>query len=238
MRVTKFGDNLLQVTRMWVINMYLVRETDGLTLIDSGTRGSEKDILAAAKATGLPLQRVVLTHAHVDHAGSFDALRAALPDAAFLTGARTADFLRGDKSLKPGEVLSELRGGFVQAETVPDRLLVPGDQVGSLRVLAAPGHSPDQIAFLDERDGTLIAGDAYQTQGGIAVSGVLRWRFPMPAMATWDLATAVQTARDLAALQPARLAVGHGRVLEQPGAAMARAIAEAEGKLDVHAQTA
>lgn len=50
-------------------------------------------------------------------------------------------------------------------------------------MVAAPGHTPDQIAFFDERDRTLIAGDAFQTQGGTAVSGVMRKRFPFPAMA-------------------------------------------------------
>jgi glyoxylase-like metal-dependent hydrolase (beta-lactamase superfamily II) len=58
-------------------------------------------------------------------------------------------------------------------------------RLGSLRVIAAPGHTPDQIAFLDERDGTLIAGDAFQTAAGTAVAGVTRWLFPFPALATW-----------------------------------------------------
>lgn len=101
--------------------------------------------------------------------------------------------------------------------------------------MAAPGHSPDQIAFYDERDGALIAGDAFQTQAGAAVSGITRWLFPFPAMATWHLPTALETAVTLRDLNPSRLAVGHGRVLENPAARMDAAIREAEEK--VHAQT-
>ena len=47
-------------------------------------------------------------------------------------------------------------------------------------------------------------------------------------MGTWDLKTAIATAIRLADLQPVRVAVGHGPVMEAPQAAMRAAIAEAE----------
>ena len=49
--------------------------------------------------------------------------------------------------------------------------------------------------------------------------------FPFPGLATWDRPTALRTARALRALEPARLAPGHGRVVEDPLAAMDAAIA-------------
>ena len=217
MKITRHGKNLTQLTRLWMVNMYLVQEADGLTLIDTGFSGSSEGIIATAEELGQPVRRITLTHAHVDHTGSLDALRQALPDAELVLPARTAVFLAGDTSLLPGEPQVPLRGNFVTAEAKADRTLQPGDSLGSLRVIAAPGHSPDQVAFFDERDGTLIAGDAFQTLGGFAVSGVMRWRFPLTAQATWHLPTAVNTARTLAALNPRRLAVGHGAVLENPG---------------------
>jgi glyoxylase-like metal-dependent hydrolase (beta-lactamase superfamily II) len=48
-------------------------------------------------------------------------------------------------------------------------------------------------------------------------------------MATWHRPTALETARKLRELDPDRLAPGHGKVLENPGAAMDRAIARASG---------
>jgi glyoxylase-like metal-dependent hydrolase (beta-lactamase superfamily II) len=173
-----------------------------------------------------------LTHAHGDHSGSLDELAPQLPGIEIAFTQRTADFLRGDLTLHADEAQAKVKGSFVKRETKPTRLLAPGDTIGSLRVVAAPGHAPDVIAFWDERDGTLIAGDAFQTQAGIAVSGVWRWLFPFVAMATWHLPTALKSARTLADLQPKRLAVGHGPVLEQPVAAMQGAIAEAEAKLN------
>src|SRR6185437_527132 len=122
---------------------------------------------------------------------------------------------------------SKLRGSYQTIETRPGLLLSPGDRVGSLEVVAAPGHTPGQVAFLDARDRTLIAGDAYSTLGGVATAAKMNPRFPLVGFATWDRPTALETARALRALDPARLAVGHGNVVERPGAAMDAAIARA-----------
>jgi glyoxylase-like metal-dependent hydrolase (beta-lactamase superfamily II) len=99
--------------------------------------------------------------------------------------------------------------------------------VGALEVYAAPGHTPGQLAFLDTRDGTLFCADAYSTLGGVATSAKANWRFPLPYMATWHRPTALATARALRALDPKRLAPGHGKVVEAPGDAMDEAIATA-----------
>jgi glyoxylase-like metal-dependent hydrolase (beta-lactamase superfamily II) len=88
------------------------------------------------------------------------------------------------------------------------------------------------MAFLDTRNNALIAGDTFQTRGGIAVSGQIRPWFPFPAMATWNKQAALESARKLRGYHPSLLAVGHGRMLRQPGAAIDRAIAEAEQNLE------
>jgi len=235
MKLMQHGQNLWQVTRFAAFNNYLVREADGLTLIDANINGSQKAIMAAAESIGLPITRITLTHAHGDHVGSLDEVAAQLPDVEVAFAPRTAEFLQGNLKLRADEPQAKLRGSFMKRSTRATRLLEPGDMLGSLRVIAAPGHTPDQIAFLDERDGTLIAGDAFQTAAGTAVSGIMRWLFPFPAMATWHLPTALETAVFLRNLNPIRLAVGHGRVLENPVSQMEQAIQEAEAK--VHAQT-
>lgn len=238
MKLTQHGKNLWQVTRFAFFNNYLVREADGLTLIDANMNGSQKAILAAAESIGLPITRITLTHAHSDHVGSLDKLAALLPDVEVAFTPRTAEFLQGNLTLRPDEPQAKLRGSFMKRSTRATRLLKPGDMLGSLRVIAAPGHTPDQIAFWDERDGTLIAGDAFQTAAGTAVSGITRWLFPFPAMATWHLPTALQTAVSLRNLSPTRLAVGHGRVLENPASHMEQAIQEAEAKVYAQAKMA
>jgi glyoxylase-like metal-dependent hydrolase (beta-lactamase superfamily II) len=229
-KTVRHTPNLVRLTRLGAVNAFFVVEDDGLTLVDTMLPKSQDDILAAARELGAPIVRIALTHAHGDHVGSVDALAAALPNATVAVSARDARLLAGDKSLDPGEPQSKLRGGYPQIETRPSVLLEPGDRVGSLEVVAAPGHTPGQVAFLDTRDRTLLAGDAYSTLGGVATTAKVNPRFPLPGMATWDKPTAVRTARELRALDPARLAVGHGRVVESPAAAMDAAIARAEGR--------
>ena len=228
MKITQHRKHLWKITRLWAFNSFFVAEHDGLTLIDTNLPGSAASILKAAEQIGQPIKRIALTHAHGDHAGSLDELSQSLPGAEIAFTQHTADFLQGNLTLRPDEPQAELRGSFYVRSTTPTQLLSPGDMLGSLRVVAAPGHTPDQIAFLDERSGALIAGDAFQTQGGIAVAGVTQWLFPFPAMATWHLPTALESARSLRQLEPKYLAVGHGRVLDNPIPEIDKAIQAAE----------
>ena len=124
-----------------------------------------------------------------------------------------------------------MRGSWGTAKTRPTRELAVGDTIGSLEVVASPGHTPGHVSFMDLRDRTLIAGDAFQTRAGTAVSGIVRPLFPFPALATWHLPTALGSARALRELGPSRLAVGHGPVLEDPLPAMDRAIEVAGRKV-------
>jgi glyoxylase-like metal-dependent hydrolase (beta-lactamase superfamily II) len=232
MKTTTYGDHLTQLTRFGAINCYLVSEDDGFTLIDTGIVGSAAAILAAAKTYNMPIVRIVLTHAHGDHVGSLDALHEALPDAEVAITARDARFLAGDRSLDADEPQAKLRSSYQTCKTRPSRLLTQGDHIGSLEVIASPGHTPGHAAFLDLRDHTLIAGDAFQTLGGIAVAGTVKPLFPLPAFGTWHKPTALESAHKLRAIEPARLAVGHGPVLTEPLPEMDRAIAALTQELE------
>ena len=217
--------NATQVVQFGLINAYLVREDDGLTLIDALMPKGDRKVIAAAQKLGAPIRRITLTHAHPDHVGALDALIEALPGVELIVAAREAKPLAGDRSPEPGEPKGRLLGGPVKVKARPDRLVEPGDTIGSLRVVAAPGHSQGQVAFLDTRDGTLFCGDAYSTVGGVATTAGPYVRFPLPGFVSWHRPTALQTARELRALDPKRLAPGHGKVVESPAAAMDRAIA-------------
>jgi glyoxylase-like metal-dependent hydrolase (beta-lactamase superfamily II) len=239
MKIRTYGQHLIQLTQTFPfpINCYLVPEEDGLTLIDTGFYRNDKNILEVAKSQNAPIKRIILTHSHSDHVASLDALRDSLPEAEVLISHREARFLAGDTSLLPSEPPQKSLGSHMTCKTKPTRLLEEGDTVGSLEVIATPGHTPGQIALLDTRDRTLIAGDALQVQGGVAVSGTLKPFFPFPAWATWSKELALQSAKKLLTLQPSRLAVGHGRVLEEPLEVMQIAIAEAERSLTSSSRT-
>jgi len=225
----RMAPNLTQVTRLGMVNAYLVGEEDGLTLVDALLPRSAKPIVAAAERLGAPIVRIVLTHAHGDHIGSLDELAGRLGSVEVLASTRDARLMAGDKTLSPEEEKGKLRGGYPGAKTRPTRTIAPGERIGSLEVVAAPGHTPGQIALLDTRDRTLICADAYSTLGGVATTARVTPRFPLPGLATWHRPTALETARALRALEPARLAPGHGKVVEAPLPAMDAAIAGGAG---------
>jgi glyoxylase-like metal-dependent hydrolase (beta-lactamase superfamily II) len=230
MRIKELGPHLTQVTKWPVafpMNCYLVEEEDGLTLVDSTMSSPADDVDTLVKRLGKQLRRVALTHAHGDHVGGVTGLRQHFPGVEVSIAERDARILAGDKTLLPTEPQTEVKGFFEKVDWKPDRLLKPGDHVGSLEVIASPGHTPGHIAFLDTRDRALIAGDAFQTRGGTAVSGDMRLLFPFVAMATWNKPNALASAIALRALKPSLLAAGHGEALSNPGAAMDRAIESA-----------
>jgi glyoxylase-like metal-dependent hydrolase (beta-lactamase superfamily II) len=226
MRTHTISPLINQLARFGMMNCYLVAEDDGFTLVDTGMAGSANGILEAAERAGKPIRRIALTHGHSDHVGSLDALAGRLPDVEISIGARDARLMAGDFTTDPGE--PEVKPKGQATRSVPSRLLADGERVGSLLVVASPGHSPGHIAYLDTRSGALIAGDAFQTLGGVAVAGTWVPLFPLPAMATWYAPMALEIARRLRDLNPSILAVGHGRALVEPRAAIERAIAVAE----------
>ena len=76
---TQAAAGIHRISRLGMVNEYLVAEDDGLTLIDTGLAGTHRLILARARDLGMPIRRIALTHAHRDHRGSLDALAAAVP---------------------------------------------------------------------------------------------------------------------------------------------------------------
>lgn len=223
MRLIRETNNLVRLTRFGVVNCFLVREDDGLTLIDTGVPGSAPRIRKAAQSLGAPICRIHLTHAHIDHLWSLDALVPEYARIEFAVGQRESRLLRKDLSLDAGETGKKLMG-FPGAKSQPTLLLKDGDRVGSLRAIFSPGHTPGHFAFLDVRDGSLIAGDAFTTQTGVLAAGTFKLLFPFPFLFSWNREVAAASARKLRSLKPERLAVGHGKTIESPLAAMDRAI--------------
>ena len=206
------------------MNCYVVQEEDELTLVDSTISSPGEDIAALVKRLGKQLRRVALTHAHGDHVGGVAGVRTMFPGVEVSISERDGRILAGEKAPTPHRAADAgqrlLCEGRLEARPIAQTWR-PRRLAGGRRLARTyPGH----VAFFHVRDNALIAGDAFQTRGGVAVSGDLRLLFPFVAMATWNRPAALTSAKALRALNPSLLAVGHGEAISNPGVAMDQAI--------------
>jgi glyoxylase-like metal-dependent hydrolase (beta-lactamase superfamily II) len=225
MSTTQVNPNLTQINRWHFVNAFLVREEDGFTLVDTTVSGGADELIAAARSAGGEIRRIALTHGHGDHVGSLDALRQQLGESVEVLMPQL------DARIHAGERVVDGKppGSWPKLQTTPNVRLTGGERIGSLEVVPTPGHTPGHVSFLDTRDRTIIVGDTFTSIGGLAVSNHFYLRFPLAAMATWDKAKDLQSAKKLRELEPSLLVVGHGGPVRDPGPAMDKAISAAGG---------
>ncbi len=239
MPVCKISEFSLQIRRFNLMNCYLVREDDGLTLIDTAM-GAARIVMEASRQLDQPIRRILLTHAHIDHVGSLDVLKQMIPDAQILAGTRESQLLaeaaRGvkpkDMTLLPDEPQTPVKGTFKKLKSLPDTLVKDSDSIGSLRVVDTPGHTPGHLSFFDVRDGSLYAGDALTTFQEVRLPFDPPWFFPLTKPATWHHETSLASAQRLATVDFAHVLAGHGPAAGNGIAALQNAIARAQKKLD------
>jgi hydroxyacylglutathione hydrolase len=136
-------------------------------VIDPG--GDIPRILAAIGKLGVQVERILLTHGHIDHAGGAAALKAALEQAG-ASGQGTPATLpiegpdQRDRFLLEG--LETQAGTFGMSgvqNVVPDRWLAEGDEVRvgeqAFEVLHCPGHTPGHVVFVNPAARFAIVGD-------------------------------------------------------------------------------
>ncbi|NUR62318.1 MAG: MBL fold metallo-hydrolase [Catenulispora sp.] len=103
------------------VNIYaLVDDDGGVTLVDTGVKSSQKRTVAGLAAIGKTVrdvQRIVLTHAHSDHAGNAAHLAEEAGLAGVAISAVDAPFARlgqapgRDSSTRPGRLLNRIPSG-------------------------------------------------------------------------------------------------------------------------------
>lgn len=154
------------------INSFAFIGDDGsITLIDCGTKRAPKTLIKALDAIGATprdVTRIVLTHAHNDHAGGAAAMVGRSNVEGVAVHSADAEYIRGgttsprDKSVRLGAIFARLPGGGFAPVPVSEELSDGSvlDIAGGVRVLHTPGHSPGHISLLHEPTRVLITGDA------------------------------------------------------------------------------
>jgi steroid delta-isomerase-like uncharacterized protein len=210
------------------MNVYLIEDDGGgVTLFDTGVKSMASAITAAASGLG-GINRVVLSHAHIDHRGAASALGAPVlchpadrADAEGDAGQHYAHLerLAPHARLVYPTLLRMWDGGPVEiAGTIAE-----GDDVSGFRAVHLPGHAPGQIALFRERDGVALSADAFYTMNiETGLHGAPR--LPHDAF-NEDSEQARASVRKLADLAPSAAWPGHAEPLTGDVAAQLRAIA-------------
>jgi glyoxylase-like metal-dependent hydrolase (beta-lactamase superfamily II) len=225
------ADGVHQLTVQAGVNVIVLRDEDGITLIDTGLdRPGLTARLARLGIAPSEVTRILLTHAHPDHVGGVARLRRAGSTAPVAVGVDDLEVVRGtiappEPELLGARLLSRLPapGAWGRPAVVPDATaLEDGQQLdiaGGLRVVATPGHTAGHVAFhLTARDVVV---------GGDVIFNVFRLR-PSPAFLCWRTAPNLASVARLAELGVGTLALAHGRpVTEDASARLAQLVADA-----------
>lgn len=123
-------------------------------VVDPG--GDLDQIEKAIEEIGVKVEKIVLTHGHIDHAGGAEDLRKTL--GVQIEGPHLADRFLLDNLAKQGEAY-----GFPAKAVTPDRWLDEGETITigghSFDVLHCPGHSPGSVVFVNQPQRIIMMGD-------------------------------------------------------------------------------
>ena len=186
---------------LYPASCYVLRKAG--ILVDSGSSRFSRQTLSEARRFGI--QTILLTHAHEDHMGGASLISETL-GAQCLAHPDAIPALSNPGTLKMHRYRKFLFG--VPRACRAKSLEVGGHFVSEgarLRVIHAPGHSPDHVVFFDEEKGWLFGGDAFIPTRDKVFFGV-----------GCDLASWIETLRSLSQLKPTLMFTGMGVISRRP----------------------
>ena len=215
------------------VNVFIIQNREGTdwVLVDAGLKTSapkiKKLVEAVFGSTGSTPKAIVMTHAHFDHRGSLQQLADewGVPvychhmERPYLTG--QASYPPPDPSVGGG-MMATLSFVYPRGPINIEEHLAELPEDGSVpeledwRWIHTPGHTPGHISLFREKDGVLIAGDAFVTtmqESLLAVITQTKFVCGPPKYFTPDWMAAAQSVKALAALEPNVIVTGHGHAM-------------------------
>jgi glyoxylase-like metal-dependent hydrolase (beta-lactamase superfamily II) len=197
-------------------NVYLIRSSSGLTLVDTGMKDEADEIALQIQGRGFTLSEVrniVLTHGHGDHAGSAAEL-SERTGAFVLAHEAEAPFIDGTRTMPEPtmlRIMNRLGGSVFEFKPAKiGRHLKDEDRVRFLygwRVLHTPGHTPGSICLYEQDRHILICGDTLFNKN--PVTGKVGFQPSFPVL-TYDKDQLRESLRRLSTLTIDVICFGHG----------------------------
>ena len=213
--------------RIVFVNVFIVSDAGGWTLIDAGLPLSAGRIRGWAERTfgeGARPRAIVLTHGHFDHTGAIEDLLATW-DVPVYAHRLEMPYLTGKMKYPPPD--PSVGGGLMSfmsplyprgpvdisshVRPIPEYGAIP--EMPGWQCVFTPGHTAGHCSFFRAEDRSLLVGDAFCTtdqQSFMAVARQTPELHGPPAYYTPDWPNAKASVEKLAALSPRILAPGHG----------------------------
>lgn len=201
---------------------YLLEDSGEVAFVETNTAHALPHLLAALARAGRRVEEVryvIVTHAHLDHAGGASALMARCPQATLLCHPRAARHLIDPTRLVASsiqvygpEAFARLYGTIAPIPEARVRTLEDGAAVPlgarTLRVFHTLGHAKHHFVVHDEHAGTVFTGDAF----GLVypfLQHAGRLAFPSTSPTDFDFPEAVKAVERIVALQPTEVCLTH-----------------------------
>ena len=171
------------------INVLLLENDDGWTLVDTGVASSAgriRDALSSLGSGPEDLRRIFITHHHSDHIGGLRGVLEWAPQVDVGASGREAEAVSGVRGPDPQS--NPLLRYMARNAEVPGapvgRVLNEGDYVSGFRVISTPGHTLGHVSLLRDEDGLLFTADAFGQFPGFRMKvGVMKAFCSDPALA-------------------------------------------------------
>ncbi|WDM23318.1 MBL fold metallo-hydrolase [Paenibacillus polymyxa] len=202
----------------------LLKDEDGLTLIDTGMLGQLEPLRKAISDVGEDisrLKRIILTHQDIDHIGNVHALLDLLPNTALLAHKDDVPYMTGERPFVKltSERIKQMDTALKQQaedmiRRLPDlrfaHILDDGEYLpygGGIQIIHTPGHTPGHISLYVPAQKLLLAADELLVVEGELVG---------PAeSATPDMPLALKSLEKLTVLDIEKVVCYHGGYYDQ-----------------------
>jgi glyoxylase-like metal-dependent hydrolase (beta-lactamase superfamily II) len=181
-------------TRLWqieigIVNVFLIKTNDGLVLVDAAWPNKADAVLEGVRRTGndsAEIKHLLLTHGHVDHAGSAAEISRRTGAKVYVNTADLTLTAKGEAGydgitvtpgiiprlvyrfvIRPGGTKYE---SFSIDKTIGDREILPF--ANDIEVIHTPGHCAGHVSFFLPQDRILIAGDICSNVMGLSYATI------------------------------------------------------------------
>lgn len=229
---------MLNKLNLQIANVYIVKGDNKTVVVDTGQAGKAETIVKRLAKLGVApkdVSLILLTHAHIDHAGSAAALQQ-LTGAPLAVHAADSEMLqRGHNGkMMPVGLEAHLLYNFISVPFPKSKADVFVDENTDLsafgirgRIIHTPGHTAGSISVLLD-DGSVIAGDLLRggALGGAILSSIPRYPYFLYDLK--DKAMVHASVRKLLDAGAQRFYVGHGGPI--PRAAVQKWVSRVENE--------